>query len=407
MKYFILLCDGMADIPIDALGGRTPMEAASKPLMDFMAARGFAGLAKTVPDHIPVGSDTANMAVMGYDPELYYTGRSPIEAVSMGIDLKPEDVAFRVNLVTLSDAGPYSSKTMVDYSSDEITSQEAAILIGDVNRRFGSEGFIFYPGISYRHCLVWNGGPDKGELIPPHDILTKQITAYLPSEGVYKGLGDIMEASYDFLKDHPVNLDRIARGLRPANSIWIWGQGRRPGFPKITDQYRLKGSVISAVDLIFGLGICAGMKPVRVEGATGNIHTNFDGKAQAAVDEFRSGQDYVYLHIEAPDECGHRNELDNKILSIEIIDQRVLKPVFNYLQKHREESGEEYRILVMPDHPTPIPLRTHTHAPVPFFIYSSDGVFKAPVSAYSEQGCTESGVYFDKGFELFDVFIRS
>ncbi|MHB8962796.1 MAG: cofactor-independent phosphoglycerate mutase [Saccharofermentanales bacterium] len=407
MKYFILLCDGMADLPIVELGGKTPMQAAIKPMMDQLAARGFAGLAKTVPDHVPVGSDTANMAVMGYDPELYYTGRSPIEAVSMGIDLKPDDVAFRVNLVTLSDDQPYGAKSMMDYSSDEITSQEAAVLIGEINQHFGSDGFVFYPGISYRHCLVWSKGPDKGDLTPPHDILTKQIAAYLPGAGAYQCLGDIMAESYDFLKHHSVNTDRIARGLRPANSIWIWGQGRRPAFPKITDQYHLKGSVISAVDLIFGLGICAGMKPVRVEGATGNIHTNFDGKAQAAVDEFRSGQDYVYLHIEAPDECGHRNELDNKILSIEIIDQKVLKKVFEYLQGHKEETGEDFRILVMPDHPTPIPLRTHTHDPVPFIIYSSDGRFNSPASSYSELACLESGVFFDRGYELFDVFIRS
>lgn len=407
MKYFILLCDGMADLPIDALDGKTPMEVACKPVMDYMAARGFAGLAKTVPDHVAVGSDTANMAVMGYDPELYYTGRSPIEAVSMGIALDPDDVAFRVNLVTLSDDSPYSAKTMIDYSSDEITSEEAAVLIGDINANFGSDRFVFYPGISYRHCLVWSNGPVKGELTPPHDILTKKIDGFLPDEGVYKDLGDIMRRSYDVLQYHSINLSRLSRGLRPANSIWIWGQGKRPVLPKITDIYNLKGSVISAVDLIFGLGICAGMKPIVVEGATGNIHTNFEGKAQAAIDEFRRGQDYVYLHIEAPDECGHRNELDNKILSIEIIDSRVLKTVYGYLQRNKDESGEDYRILVMPDHPTPIPLRTHTHDPVPFFIFSSDGRFSAPVSSYSEKACLESGVFFDKGFELFDVFIRS
>jgi 2,3-bisphosphoglycerate-independent phosphoglycerate mutase len=405
MKYFILLCDGMADLPIDTLNGKTPMEVAHKPVMDRLAGIGYAGMARTVPDSLAAGSDTANMSVMGYDPSLYYTGRSPIEAVSMGIDLRPEDVAFRVNLVTLSDEMPYSAKSMIDYSSDEITSAEAAVLMEAINHTFGADDFVFYPGISYRHCLVWTGGPTAGSLTPPHDILTRPIEGYLPGTGDYRILGDIMTRSYDLLCDHPVNRDRMAQGLRPANSIWIWGQGTRPDFPKITERYHITGSVISAVDLIFGIGICAGMTPVKVEGATGNIHTNFDGKAQAAMEEFRRGQDYVYLHIEAPDECGHRNELENKIRSIEIIDQKVLDPVLRFLTLHKEQTGEDYRILVMPDHPTPIPLRTHTHDPVPFVIFSSDGQFHAPVSTYSEKACLESGIYYEKAHELFDTFI--
>ncbi len=407
MKYFILLCDGMADLPVEALGGRTPMEAARKPVMDFLASRGYAGLARTIPDGVPAGSDTANMAVMGYDPARYYTGRSPLEAVSMGIALEPGDVAFRVNLVTLSENTPYASKVMLDYSSDEITSPEAAALIREIGRQFGSADRTFYPGVSYRHCLVWHGGPQNGELVPPHDILTRPITDYIPSGGVYRVLGDMMERSFDVLKDHAINRARIAAGLRPANSIWIWGQGTRPDLPEITSEYHLRGSVISAVDLIFGLGICAGLRPVAVEGATGTIHTDFGGKARAAIGEFSSGQDYVYLHVEAPDECGHRSELDNKVRSIGLIDEKILAPVFEYLQGHRDVSGEEFRILVMPDHPTPVSLRTHTRDPVPFVIYSSDGRFSAPVSDFSEKTCRGSGVFIEKGHELFGRFIRT
>lgn len=406
MKYLILLSDGMADLPIESLDGKTPMEAAHKPCMDKLASCGYAGMVRTVPDSLPAGSDTANMSVMGFDPELYYSGRSPIEAISMGIDLKKSDVSFRVNLVTLSDEEPYSKKSMLDYSSDEITSEEAALLIQSINEHFAKDGFHFFPGRSYRHCLVWEGAPIDGYLTPPHDILTRKISSHLPKSNEYKILKDIMEESYDILKNHPVNIDRVARGLNPANSIWIWGQGTKPNLPSIKDIYGLKGSVISAVDLVFGLGICAGMKPVNVIGATGTIDTNFEGKANAAILEFENGTEYIYLHVEAPDECGHRNELDNKILSIERIDELILKPMMEYLEENKIKSGEDYRVMVLPDHPTPVSLRTHTHDPVPFVIYSSDNKFKNPIPSFSEKECTKSGLFFEKAHLLFEHFIK-
>lgn len=406
MKYLILLGDGMADLPLEQLNNKTPLEAANAPTMNKLARTGYAGMVKTVPDTLSPGSDTANMSVMGYDPEKYYTGRSPIEAISMGIDLGPGDVAFRTNLVTLSDEEPYSEKVMVDYSSDEITTPESNQLIGCINESFETGEIKFYPGKSYRHCMVWKGGPVEGTLVPPHDILTRKITDYLPKDSQYQPILNMMEQSHSILKNHPVNLQREQRGLRPANSIWIWGQGLKPALPKVTDIYGLKGSVITAVDLIFGLGICAGLDVVEVEGATGNIHTNFEGKAAAAIREFGRGQDYIYLHVEAPDECGHRNELENKIRSIELIDEKILKPVYEYLCQLKETTNEEFKILVMPDHPTPIALRTHTNAPVPFVIYSSDGSLTNPSAAYTEKDCANTGVFIDKGFTLFDFFIR-
>ncbi|NCU25744.1 cofactor-independent phosphoglycerate mutase [Candidatus Nomurabacteria bacterium] len=407
MKYLLLLCDGMADLPVSSLGGKTPMDVAHKPNMDRLSSSSYCGMARTVPLSLPPGSDTANMSVMGYDPELYYTGRSPIEAISMGIDLGEDDVAFRVNLVTLSDdTSVYDRKKMIDYSSDEISTEEASELIKAIDAKFGESGFRFYAGRSYRHCLIWENGPVKGNLTPPHDILTKVISGYLPAEPAHKKLRDIMTSSHDILKDHPINLERINKGSNPANSIWIWGQGTKPEMPPISLSYGLKGSVISAVDLIFGLGICAGMTPVSVNGATGTIHTDFAGKADAAVAEFERGQDYVYLHIEAPDECGHRNEVENKVLSIELIDKIVLGPIYDHLENNRKKTGEDFRILIMPDHPTPLSLRTHTHEPVPFILYSSCESPLAPVSVYSEKECSRTGVFFEKAHLLFDYFIR-
>lgn len=406
MKYLILLCDGMADLPLEEIGGITPMEAAKKPMMDSLAKIGYSGMVKTVPDGVLPGSDTANMSVMGYDPVKYYTGRSPIEAVSMGIEMSEDDVAFRTNLVTLSDDSIYSEKIMIDYSSDEITTAEACMLIDSINKEFADDGKEFYCGKSYRHCMLWKSGPLNGNLTPPHDILTRKITDYLPKEPHYLILKEMMEKSYDILKDHPVNISRMARGLRPANSLWIWGQGKKPALPKITEKYNIRGSVITAVDLIFGLGICAGLDTIEVEGATGTIHTNFEGKANAAINEFEKGQDYVYLHIEAPDECGHRRELENKIRSIELIDEKVLTTIYKYFEAKKVETGEDFRILILPDHPTPISLRTHTSDPVPFVLYSSDNKLFNPVDVYSEKANSESGVYIEDGTSLFDLFIR-
>lgn len=405
MKYFILLCDGMADLPIAGLDGKTPMEAAAIPSMDMLARSGYTGMMKTVPDSVFPGSDTANMSIMGYDPEKYYTGRAPIEAISIGIDLQPGDIAFRTNLVTLSEDEPYEEKIMIDYSSDEITSSEAKEIIECIDQSFGNDRISFYPGKSYRHCMVWKKASIKGDFTPPHDILLRKIGEYLPADPHHKFIRDMMVCSFDILKNHPVNIQRRKSCLNPANSIWIWGQGTKPAFPKLTERYNIKGSVITAVDLIFGLGICAGLDVIEVPGATGNIHTNFEGKAKAAIKEFEKGQDYIYLHVEAPDECGHRNELDNKIKSIEQIDKKILSPVYTYLVKNKAETGEDFRILITPDHPTPISLRTHTNDPVPFIIYTSDNSLYNPSSAYSEAECRKSGVYIDKGYELFEKLI--
>lgn len=406
MKYLILLCDGMADLPVEKLGFATPMEKAHKPVMDFMSENGFTGMVKTVPDGVPPGSDTANLSVMGYDPKKYYTGRAPIEAVSMGIDLQENDVAFRVNLVTLSDEKIYSEKSMMDYSADEITDREAKEIIESVNENFRSSNIKFYPGKSYRHCLVWKNAPVQGQLTPPHDILTKKISDFLPKEKNYSKLLAMMEESHNFLKNHKTNLSRIEKGLNPANSIWIWGQGKKPSLPSIYSLYGINGSVVAAVDLIFGLGICSGLDPITVPGATGNLHTNFEGKAAAAISEFKKGKDYVYLHVEAPDECGHRNEVENKVRSIELIDQKVLSPLYDYLSKNKADNNENFRILVLPDHPTPLSLRTHTSDPVPFLLFDGEGSNVKPSVPFSEKACAESGVYFDSGPELFSFFIK-
>jgi 2,3-bisphosphoglycerate-independent phosphoglycerate mutase len=405
MKYIIFLGDGMADLPVESLGLRTPLQVAHKPNMDRIARQGVAGLVKTVPDSLAPGSDTANMSVMGYDPQLYYTGRSPLEAISMSIEMESGDVAFRTNLVTLTSELKYSQRTMIDYSADEIGSDEAARLIETINDHFATDDLRFYPGKSYRHCLIWKNGATAMKLVPPHDILTQQITNYLPSGEGAQRLLDLMQKSAEFLPAHPVNKARSKRDLRQANSIWIWGQGTRPALPILSEQYSIKGSVISAVDLINGIGICAGLRVVEVPGVTGNIHTNFRGKAEHAIMEFERGQDYVYLHVEAPDECGHRAEIDNKVKSIELIDREIVGPVWDYLEKKKQETGEDYRILVLPDHPTPLKLRTHTSDPVPFAAYSSDGRFNAGTDGYDEISCQTSGVYIDVGHTLFGKFI--
>ncbi|NLW12712.1 MAG: cofactor-independent phosphoglycerate mutase [Clostridiaceae bacterium] len=405
MKYVVFLGDGMADLPLPQYDNKTPLMIANKPNMDKIAA-GLAGMVKTVPDELAPGSDTANMSVMGFDPVKYYSGRSPLEAVSMGIELQNDDIAFRCNLVTLSEPDANGSITMLDYSSDEISSEEAAVLINDLNKELSTDLISFHAGKSYRHCIVWHGGPLDMKLIPPHDILTQKIDAYLPSGNGSDLLMDLMMRSRDILADHPINRDRIRRGLNPASSIWIWGQGTKPQLPLISDMYGIKGAVISAVDLIFGLGICAGMELIEVEGATGNIHTNFTGKAQAAIDAFKRGQDYIYLHLEAPDECGHRAETENKIRSIELLDSYIIGPVWQYLEDSRKMTGEDYRIMVLPDHPTPLSLRTHTSDPVPFAIYSSDNSLNRPAKAYDEQACSKTGILIDPGHELFGMFIR-
>lgn len=393
MKYIVMLGDGMADYAIEALGGKTPLEAAKKPNIDRLACGGELGMVKTVPEGMKPGSDVANLSAMGYDPLKCYTGRSPLEAVSIGVKMSDTDVAFRCNLVTLSDEPEYENKTMMDYSSGEITTAEAAELIKAVDAAFRNDEILFYPGISYRHCMIWHGGPVGLELTPPHDISDRRVTDYLPKNPV---ILDLMKRSYEILKDHPVNQARVARGLNPANSIWMWGEGTRPAVSSFEETYGVKASVISAVDLIKGIGICTGMKVIEVEGATGNIDTNFTGKGVAALETLLEGQDLVYIHVEAPDECGHHGDLEGKIRSIELIDEEIVGPLLSGLEK----AGEDYAILVMPDHPTPIAIKTHISDPIPYLIYRSNAPVESGVDTYTEKTAQAAGRYVARGCEL-------
>lgn len=401
MKYVVVLYDGMADYPVPALGGKTPMMVAKKPNFDRMAKHGTVGLVRTVAPGLTPGSDVANLSVMGYDPCLYYTGRSPLEAVSMGIDLSDTDVALRCNLVTLSDEEDYSEKTMVDYCAGDISSEEAAEIIKTVEEKLGNDIFAFYSGVSYRHCLVWHGGKTEiGKLTPPHDISGRKIGGYLNKNPDAAGLLELMEKSCEILKDHPVNLKRISEGKRPANAIWLWGQGSRPSLPLFEKLYGVKGSVISAVDLLKGIGICAGMNTPDVEGATGYIDTNFEGKAQKAVEELENGSDFVYIHIEAPDECGHRNEPENKVKAIEFIDSRVLPIVLDALEKY-----DDYKVMILPDHPTPIVTGTHASDPVPFMIYHKKDEKDSGVDSINEETASKTGIFIEEGPSLMSRFL--
>lgn len=400
MKYVVVLGDGMADYRVAQLGNRTPLQCANKPNIDYLAAYGEIGMVKTVPDGIPPGSDAANLSVMGYNPKKYYTGRSPLEAVSMGVELSDTDLAFRCNLVTLTIDGNYESATMLDYSSDEISTAEAAELISEVNKYLSTGDITFHPGISYRHCMVWEKGTGSRTMTPPHDILEKNIASYLPTGDSSEMLLSMQKKSYEILRDHPVNLARIARGLRPANSIWLWGEGRKPSIPKFIDKYGIKGSVVSAVDLIKGIGLCAGLDSIDVEGTTGNIHTNFRGKAEAALKELQNGKDFVYVHIEAPDECGHRFEIENKVKSIEYIDNQVVGTLLEGLSAY-----EDYSVLVLPDHPTPLSLRTHTSEPVPYILYRKSTAKPSGVAGYDEFQALMTGIYIEEGYTLMDRFL--
>ena len=401
MKYVVVLYDGMADYPVPALGGKTPMMVAEKPNFDRMAKHGTVGLVRTVALGLTPGSDVANLSVMGYDPCLYYTGRSPLEAVSMGIKLSDTDVALRCNLVTLSDEEDYSEKTMVDYCAGDISSEEAAEIIKTVEEKLGNDIFAFYSGVSYRHCLVWHGGKTEiGKLTPPHDISGRKIGGYLNKNPDAAGLLELMEKSCEILKDHPVNLKRISEGKRPANAIWLWGQGSRPSLPSFEKLYGVKGSVISAVDLLKGIGICAGMNTPDVEGATGYIDTNFEGKAQKAVEELENGSDFVYIHIEAPDECGHRNEPENKVKAIELIDSRVLPIVLEALEKY-----DDYKVMILPDHPTPIVTGTHASDPVPFMIYHKKDEKDSGVDSINEETASKTGLFIEEGPSLMGRFL--
>lgn len=402
MKYVVVLCDGMADYPVPALGGKTPMMCADKPHIDALAKKAEVGLVRTVAPGMKPGSDVANMSVLGFDPTKYYTGRSPLEAASIGVDLKDTDVTLRTNLVTLSDEENYEDKTMVDYCADDISTEEAAEIMRDVQAHFGNSEFSFYPGVSYRHCLVWaNGTTDLGDMTPPHDISGRVIGEYLSKSENAKKLVKMMKDSYALLKDHPVNKKRVSEGKRPANSIWLWGEGKKPMLPSFYDTFGLKGAIVSAVDLLKGIGKCAKMETPQVEGATGYIDTNFEGKAEAAVNALKNGCDFAYIHLEAPDECGHRNEPENKVKAIEMIDSRVLPIVLQGL----EEIGEDYKVMILPDHPTPIVTQTHASDPVPYLIYHKNAEQQG-VDTINEETAKATGVFIDHGPDIMKHFLE-
>ena len=401
MKYIVVLYDGMADYPVPCFDGKTPMELAKKPLLDNLAKHGEVGLVKTVAEGLKPGSDIANMSVLGYNPKECYTGRSPLEAVSIGVDMKDDDIIFRTNLVTLSDEENYEDKTMVDYSAGDISTEEARKIIKSVEEHFGNDIYKFYGGVAYRHCLVWHGGTlDLGKMTPPHDISGKVIGEHLSKSENAKELINMMKESYAFLMEHPINKERIAKGERPANSIWLWGEGTKPSLPNFKNKFGVDGSIISAVDLLKGIAKCAEMDAPDVDGATGYIDTNFDGKAECAIKELES-KDFVYIHLEAPDECGHRNEPENKVKAIEIIDEKILGKLLPALEKY-----DDYKIMVLPDHPTPIVTMTHASDPVPYMIYQKSKHSDNGIESFNEISAKETGRYIEIGHTLMEHFIK-
>ncbi len=403
MKYLVLIPDGMADEPIEALDNLTPMQKAKKPMMDLLASQSVVGTVSNVPEGMVPESDTANMAILSFDPKVYSKGRSPLEAVSMGIEMQPDETAYRCNVVTLTeDQESYEDRIILDHSADEITTPEADLLIKTLEEKLGNEFRKFHTGVSYRHCLIWKNGNDKYNFMRPHDILGKRIGDYLPkAEDGGEEFLKLMKDSYEILKEHPVNLDRKARGLKPANSAWLWSPGKKPQLPSFKQKWGLNAAVISAVDLIKGIGLCAEMESIDVEGATGNVHTNYEGKANATIDAFRRGVELVYVHVEGPDECGHRAEIENKVKAIELIDQKILTPVHDYLK----ESGEPFKIMILPDHPTPIRIRTHSMDAVPFLIYSSKEA-KNGTKGFDEMVARNTNLYVSNGYTLMDQFVE-
>lgn len=417
MKYIVVLGDGMADWPIDELGGKTPLEYAKTGTLDDLAGRSEIGLVKTIPEGMKPGSDTANLAVLGYDPKIYYSGRSPLEALSIGVNMKSTDIAIRCNIVTVSDDElPYEDKTILDHSSSEISTEDAAVLLDAVKRELESDRYQFYVGTSYRHLLIWDRG-EVVDLTPPHDILGKSIGGYLPADTV---LREMMKKSYDILNHHPLNVERAKKGLHKANSIWFWGAGTKPALTSFEEKTGKKGAMISAVDLLKGIAVGAEMKVIEVKGANGTLHTNYEGKAEAAVQVLLDGGcDFVYIHVEAPDEMGHQGSISNKVQSIEFLDNRLIRIVRDQM----EASGVPYRMLVMPDHPTPIAVRTHTSDPVPYLLYDSTRPYSAKslaneassdtgvrekkkVQLYNEKEAAESGILIENGYQLIDRLLQ-
>ncbi len=399
MKYVVLLCDGMADQPCAELGGKTPMEVAVKPHMDALVPYAEMGTVCNVPQGMSPGSDVANLSVLGYDPQDCYTGRSPLEAANIGIDLADDDVAFRCNLVTLSDEERYEDKCMVDYCGGDIHTNEADEIIKTVQAAFGGGEFDFYTGTAYRHCLVWHGGKTElGKLTPPHDISGRVIGEHINKSEVAAPLLDMMKKSVSLLKDHAINQARKQAGENPANAIWLWGYGKRPQMQKFTEKFNVSGAMVSAVDLLKGIARLTDMTVCEVDGATGYLDTNFEGKAQAAIDTLKSGTDLVYIHVEAPDECGHRGEVQNKVKSIELIDRLILAPILETL-------GEDLSVLILPDHPTPLTIRTHSSDAVPYLLYRSNDKQNNTACSFTEANAAATGICREKGSEMMKYFL--
>ena len=402
MKYIVMLGDGMADHKVPALGGRTPLMCAHKPNMDYIASHGEVGLVNTVPEGMVPESDTANLSVMGYDPRVYSKGRSPLEAASMGINMRADETAVRANIVTLGGSGDYEDLVMVDHSSGEIPTDEARVLIEAVQEKFGNEYRRFYTGVSYRHCLIWRDYPGFTDFSRPHDIIGKRIGEYLPYGEEGEPMLRLMRESYEFLSEHPLNKRRAAEGKRPANSLWLWSPGKKPSLPSFYEKTGLKGSVVCAVDLIKGIGFCAGMNIPKAEGATGALNTNYAGKRDAALKELKNGADLVYIHVEAPDECGHQGNPQDKIKSIENIDKYILEGLISELRAR----GERFRILLMPDHPTPVEVRTHTREAVPYAIYDSADEKSSGTDRYDEESVRISGVELPEGGDVMKLLLK-
>jgi 2,3-bisphosphoglycerate-independent phosphoglycerate mutase len=401
-KYIVLIGDGMADYPLEDLGMKTPLMVAHTPNMDILAKKGVFGIVKTIPEGLHPGSDVANLSIMGYDPLKYYTGRAPLEAASIGVELNNDDVAYRCNLVTLRFDKTKTHALMEDYSSDHISTEEAKKLIADLKKELDSEDITFYPGISYRHLMVWKGGSLNIDCIPPHDILEKDIADYLPVGERDHVLRELMRRSVDILARHPVNMERIKSGKRPANSIWLWGQGKRPKMPTYEEKYGIKGALVSAVDLTKGLGIYAGFRILKVPGVTGWLDTNYLGKAEYSLKALEE-VDFVYIHVEAPDEAGHSGNSKDKIKAIEDFDKLVVGTILKGLKKR----FKDYRILLMPDHATPLKLRTHTDDPVPFVIYDSNDEKNNSDLTYDESIANKDGaLIINEGYKLMDLFIK-
>ncbi len=398
MKYIVVLGDGMADEPIEALGGKTPLEYANTPVMDSMASAGIMGMTQNVPAGMHPGSEIANLSVLGYDPLTDFTGRSPLEALSVGVEMEPTDIIFRANLVSLTEDEDYPEKIIVDHSSSEISTEEADILMDAVRAEFNDATIQFYTGTSYRHICVWKGGRAV-ELEPPHDHLTQVIGDYLPQEPLLRWM---MERSFQILNHHPLNLERAARGERKANSLWFWGAGTKPNLGSFQEKTGLQGGMISAVDLLKGMAVGAGMKVYPVEGATGSLHTNYEGKANAAIGALlEDGKDFVYIHLEGPDEMAHQGLTEEKVLSIEWLDSRIVAPVKQAL----EEAGEDFRMLILPDHPNLLRLRTHTPDPVPFVLYDSTRQQKK-LAHYGETEAAQTGLVVEHGWQLMDLLLN-